>query len=130
MTNKLAALTFLATSLISAQSLTDKNFKDEVSKGFILVQFYSEWADSIEVANVWEEISKAKDYQELKLILCESEKVKKSIKKYRLRTFPSLILFYNGSKKEVWKADFNGKLEITEKDLNKIIDEIKAGDVF
>ena len=130
MTNKLAALTFLATSLISAQSLTDKNFKDEVSKGFILVQFYSEWADSIEVANGWEEISKAKDYQELKLILCESEKVKKSIKKYRLRTFPSLILFYNGSKKEVWKADFNGKLEITEKDLNKIIDEIKAGDVF
>jgi thiol-disulfide isomerase/thioredoxin len=130
MTNKLAALSFFVISLINAQSLTDENFKDEISKGFIIVEFYAEWADSIEVSKVWKEISKAKDYQDLKIILCKSEQVKKSIKKYRLRTFPSLILFYNGSKKEVWKADFDGKLEITEGGINKSIDNVLAEDVF
>jgi len=130
MINRLATVTCVIISLVNAQSLTDKNFKDEISKGFILVQFTADWADSTEMDKVWKEISKAKDYQELKLILCSSEQVRKSIKKYRIRTFPSLILFYNGSKKEVWKADFDGKLEITERDLNMVIDEVKAGEVF
>jgi hypothetical protein len=39
-------------------------------------------------------------------------------------------LFYDGSKKEAWKADMDGILDVTHKDIKSSIDDIIAGDVF
>jgi hypothetical protein len=56
--------------------------------------------------------------------------VKKVVKKLRIRNFPSLALFHNGSKKKVWKADMDGVVDVTNKDIKKAISNAMAGDVF
>ena len=58
------------------------------------------------------------------------EDVKKVVKKLRIRNYPSLALFHNGSKKEVWKADMDGVVDVNNKDIKKAIDDVLAGDVF
>ena len=54
----------------------------------------------------------------------------KVTKKLRFRNFPSLALFYDGSKKETWKADMDGELDIDNKDIKSAIDDVLAEDVF
>ena len=56
--------------------------------------------------------------------------IKKVVKKLRIRNYPSIALFHNGKKVEVWKADMDGKVAVTNKDIKKAIDNILAGDVF
>ena len=41
-----------------------------------------------------------------------------------------MALFYDGSKKKVWKADMDGELDIDNKDIKKEISNLFAGDVF
>ena len=47
-----------------------------------------------------------------------------------MRNIPSIALFFDGSKKDVWKADMDGILEVTDKDIKSSIDDVLAGDVF
>ena len=56
--------------------------------------------------------------------------VKSIVKKLRIRNYPSVALFHNGAKKEVWKADIDGQVDITDKAIKKAIDDVLAGDVF
>ena len=49
--------------------------------------------------------------------------VKKVVKKLRIRNYPSLSLFHNGSKKEVWKADMDGEVDVSIKDIKKAIED-------
>ena len=56
--------------------------------------------------------------------------VKKVVKKLRIRNYPSLALFHDGKKKEVWKADMDGIVDVTNKHLKKAISDALAGDVF
>ena len=64
------------------------------------------------------------------VLVVASEETRKTCKKLRLRNFPSIVLFYKGDKKEAWKADMDGKLDITTTTIKKAIDGILAGDVF
>ena len=41
-----------------------------------------------------------------------------------------MVLFYDGSKKETWKADMDGEIDCNNKDIKKAISNLKAGDVF
>ena len=56
--------------------------------------------------------------------------VKKVAKKLRIRNYPSIALFHNGSKKEVWKADMDGEVDVSIIDIKKAIEDAMAGDVF
>ena len=58
------------------------------------------------------------------------KKVKKVVKKLRIRNYPSIAIFHNGKKLEVWKADMDGKVDVTNKDIKKAISGVMAGDVF
>ena len=51
-------------------------------------------------------------------------------KKLRFRNFPSIALFYDGSKKETWKGDMDGEIDCSNKDIKKEIDNLFSGDVF
>ena len=62
--------------------------------------------------------------------LSKHSKVKKVVKKLRIRNYPSLALFHNGSKKKVWKADMDGVVDVTNKHIKKSIQDALAGDVF
>ena len=113
-------------SSVMAQ-VTDKNFKDEIGDGFTVVVFSS----SFQARDLDESVLKGvKDYQDAQLITVKSSDLKKVIKKLRIRNYPSIALFHDGSKKEVWKADMDGEVDCSSKDIKSAIDNAMAGDVF
>ena len=70
-----------------------------------------------------------KGYQDLGDYLYEiSEQAKKVTKKLRFRNFPSIALFFDGSKKE--PIDMDGEVDCSSKDIKDAIDDMLAEDVF
>ena len=121
----LIGLLFLM-SFLSGQ-VTDKNFKDKTGSGFVVVTFTSEWQEQDLDPAI---LKGVKGYEDTILITAKSEDTKKICKKLRLRNFPSIALFHDGSKKEVWKADMVGEIDADSDDIKSAIDEIKSSDVF
>ena len=113
-------------STLTAQ-VTDKNFKDEIGDGFAVVVFTS----SYQAKDLDESVLKGvKDYQDAQLITVKSSDLKKVIKKLRIRNYPSIALFHDGSKKEVWKADMDGEIDVSADDIKSAINDVLAEDVF
>ena len=120
----LGLLLFLS---ITLGQVNDKNFKESVNGGMVVVIVTAEWQEQ----DFDEDIIKGvKGYQDCKIIRVKSEDAPKVTKKLRLRNFPSMALFYDGSKKETWKADMDGELDIDSKDIKGSIDDVLAEDVF
>ena len=124
MRNILTLLLFLS---VTFSQVNDKNFKSEINGGIVVAIFSSEWQEQ----DVDEKILKGvSGYQDCKIIRVKSEDAPKVVKKLRFRNFPSMALFYDGSKKETWKADMDGELDISNKDIQGAIDDILSEDVF
>jgi len=114
-------------SMTFGQGVNDKNFKEKINGGVVVVVFTSEWQE----ADFDEKLIKGvKGYQDCEIVRVKSEDAPKVVKKLRFRNFPSVALFYDGSKKETWKADMDGELEIDNKDIKNAIDDVLAEDVF
>tara|TARA_Y100000114_G_C11760342_1_gene329211 strand:+ start:1731 stop:2102 length:372 start_codon:yes stop_codon:yes gene_type:complete len=116
----------LLLSVISGQ-INDKNFKEKINGGVVVAIFTSEWQE--------QEIDKkvlkgVEGYQDCQIIWVKSEDAKKVVKKLRLRNFPSIALFYDGSKKETWKADMDGEVDCSNKEIKSAIDDLLAEDVY
>ena len=114
-------------NIVNAQDATDKNFKDKTKKGFVVIKFTSKWQEKNLDPKILEGI---KGHNDCIILTVASEDAKKVVKKLRIRNYPSIALFYNGSKKEVWKADMDGIVEISSDDIKSAIDDVLAGDVF
>ena len=107
--------------------VTDKTFKSTVVKGFVVVIFTADY----QMTNVDPKMIKAiEGHENAVVIKVHENNVKAVVKKLRLRNYPSIALFHNGSKKKVWKPDMDGNLGITEKDVKKETADTLAGDVF
>ena len=117
-------LFFLSTMVAQ---VTDKNFKDKTSDGFSVIVFTSEWQERELDAKILEGV---KGYEDAKIITVKSEDAKKVVKKLRIRNFPSIALFYDGSKKETWKADMDGEIDCSADDIKEAVDDFNSGDVF
>ena len=116
---------FMVDSLFA--QVNDKNFKSKVAKGFVLVKFTADY----QYANLDPELlDGVRGHEGCVIIEVNHGDVKKVVKKLRIRNYPSLSLFHNGSKKEVWKADMDGEVDVTIKDIKKAIEDAMAGDVF
>ena len=117
----------LCGNVVNAQEVTDKNFKSKVAKGFVLVKFTAAY----QYANLNPDLLKGVNGHEGCVILeVNRDDVKKVVKKLRIRNYPSIALFHNGSKKEVWKADMDGEVDVSIIDIKKAIEDAMAGDVF
>ena len=81
-------LLFFLSTLVA--QVTDKNFKDEVSDGFTVIVFTSEWQEQSLNEKVLKGVS---GHEEAKIITVKSEDTKKVVKKLRIRNFPSIALF-------------------------------------
>ena len=121
----LIGLIFLLSTLTA--QVTDKNFKDEIGDGFAVVVFTSNYQAKDLDDSVLEGI---KGYEEAQIFILKSADLKKAIKKLRIRNYPSIALFHNGKKQEVWKADMDGEVDCSAGDIKSAIDEFQAGDVF
>ena len=107
--------------------INDKNFKEKINGGIVVAIFSAEWQD----AEFDEKLVKGvSGYQDCKILYIKSEEAPKVVKKLRFRNFPSMALFYDGSKKETWKADMDGELDVSNKEIKGAIDDVLADDVF
>jgi len=107
--------------------INDKNYKEKINGGIVVAIFSAEWQD----AEFDEKLVKGvSGYQDCKILYIKSEEAPKVVKKLRFRNFPSMALFYDGSKKETWKADMDGELDVSNKEIKGAIDDVLAEDVF
>ena len=113
-------------STLTAQ-VTDKNFKDKIGSGFAVVIFTSNYQEK----DLDDSILKGvKGHEDAQILTVKSANLRKVIKKLRIRNYPSLALFHNGKKKEVWKADMDGDVDVTASDIKSAISDVLAEDVF
>ena len=132
---KLLCIIVLCGNIINAQAdpkpeievINDDNFKSKVSKGFVLIKFTAPY----QYANLDPKLFDGVEGHEGCVIYeVDRSSVKKVVKKLRIRNYPSLALFHDGKKKEVWKADMDGIVDVSNKHLKKAISDALAGDVF
>ena len=117
---------FLFFSLTFGQ-VNDKNFKEKINGGFVVAVFTSEWQEQ----EFDESILKGIDgYQDCRVLYVKSKQAPKVVKKLRFRNYPSMALFFDGSKKGTWKADMDGEIDVNNKELKSAIDDVLAEDVF
>jgi hypothetical protein len=120
----LGLLLFLS---VTIGQVNDKNFKESINGGMAVVVVTAEWQEQPFDEDI---LKGVKGYQDCKIVRIKSKEAPKVVKKLRFRNFPSMALFYDGSKKETWKADMDGELDIDSKDIKGAIDDVLAEDVF
>ena len=107
--------------------INDKNFKERINGGIVVAVFSAEWQEQ-DLDD--KKLKGVEGYQDSEIIYVASEQAKKVVKKLRFRNFPSIALFFDGSKKETWKADMDGEVDCSAKDIKSAIDHMLAEDVF
>ena len=107
--------------------INDDNFKKKIAKGFVLVKFTAPYQMAMLDVKLLDGV---KGFEGCVVYEVDHSKVKKVAKKLRLRNYPSIALFHDGKKKEVWKSDMDGIVDVTNKHLKKAIEDALAGDVF
>ena len=108
-------------------SITDDNFKKKITKGFVLVHFTAPYQMATLDKKLFDGVTK---FEGCVIHKIDHSQVKKVVKKLRIRNYPSLALFHNGKKINVWKADMDGVVDVKNKDIKKAISNALAGDVF
>ena len=107
--------------------INDDNFKKKIAKGFVLIKFTAPYQMASLDRKLFDGV---KGFEGCVIYEIDRSKLKKVVKKLRIRNFPSLALFHDGKKKEVWKADMDGIVDVKNKDIKKAISNALAGDVF
>ena len=114
----------LLTLAFGQQKVTDSNFYGAIYKGMHLVRFTAEWSNDNK-QNFYQGkfiVTGDSAYLGTQMMILPAKNVSETVRKLRLRNFPSVVLFKNGKKVKAWKADFDGKLELTTDDVKKSID--------
>ena len=114
------------------QVVNDDNFYGAIYKGMHLVRFTSDWS-SEDGSNFYKGkfiVSGDSAYMGCQMMILPVKKVPDVARKLRLRNFPSVVLFKNGKKVKVWKANFDGKLELTTEEVRKAINWHSKGTVY
>lgn len=110
--------------------VNDKSFSSTVSKGVHIIIFKSKWMEKKSEEAVDVLGKNVKGHEGAVIHIALSDDVKKVAKKLRIRNYPSVALFMNGSKVKVWKGDMDGIIDVTVKDIKSEIENEIAGDVF
>ena len=114
------------------QVVNDDNFYGAIYKGMWLVRITSSWS-SEDGSNFYKGdfiVSGDSAYMGTQMMILPVKKVPDVARKLRLRNFPSVVLFKDGKKAKVWKADFDGKLELTTEQVRKAINWHSKGTVY
>ena len=117
-------LLLLLSLVFAQQQVTDTNFYGAIYKGMHLVRFTADWSNDNK-QNFYQGkfiVDGDSAYHGCMMMILPSKNVPGTVRKLRLRNFPSVVLFKDGKKKKVWKADFDGKLDLTTEQVRKAID--------
>ena len=114
----------LLSLVFSQQQVTDTNFYGAIYKNLWLVRFTADWSQDSK-QNFYQGkfiVEGDSAHMGTQMMIISSKKVPQTVRKLRLRNFPSVVLFKDGKKVKVWKADFDGNLELTTDEVKKAID--------
>ena len=117
-------LLLLLSLAFGQQQITDTNFYGAIYKGMHLVRFTAEWSEDNK-QNFYQGkfiVDGDSAHMGTQMMIIPSKKVPETVRKLRLRNFPSVVLFKDGKKVKMWKANFDGKLELKTDDVKKAID--------
>ena len=117
-------LLLLLSLIFNQQQVTDTNFYGAIYKGMHLVRFTADWSEDNK-QNFYQGkfiVDGDSAYMGTQIMIIPSKKVPETVRKLRLRNFPSVVLFKDGKKVKMWKANFDGKLELKTDDVKKSID--------
>ena len=117
-------LLLLLSLVFSQQQVTDTNFYGAIYKGMHLVRFTAEWSQDSK-QNFYQGkfiVDGDSAHMGTQMMIIPSKKVPQVVRKLRLRNFPSVVLFKDGKKVKVWKANFDGNLDLKTDDVKESID--------
>ena len=117
-------LLLLLSLAFGQQQVTDANFYGAIYKGMHLVSFTAELSNDNK-QNFYQGkfiVNGDSAYMGTQMMILPSKKVPETARKLRLRNFPSVVLFKDGKKVKVWKADFDGNFNLSTDDVKKAID--------
>ena len=110
--------------MFGQQKVTDTNFYGAIYKGMWLVRYTAEWSEDSK-QNFYQGkfiVQGDSAHMGTQMMIISSKDVPQTIRKLRLRNFPSVVLFKGGKKVKVWKANFDGNLDLTTDEVKKAID--------
>jgi len=122
-------LLLLLSLVFSQQQVTDTNFYGAIYKGMHLVRFTAEWSKDSK-QNFYQGkfiVDGDSAHMGTQMMILPSKNVPKTVRKLRLRNFPSVVLFKDGKKVKTWKADFDGNLDLSTDEVKKSIDWYSRG---
>jgi len=105
------------------QEVNDDNFYGAIYKGMWLVRVTSSWStDNTQNFYIGKFIVKGDSaHMGTQMMILPAKNISETVRKLRLRNFPSVVLFKDGKKVKMWKADFDGNLELRADDVEKAI---------
>tara|TARA_R110000868_G_scaffold53327_3_gene167493 strand:- start:469 stop:846 length:378 start_codon:yes stop_codon:yes gene_type:complete len=117
-------LLLLLLLVFNQQKVNDSNHYGAIYQGFWLVRYTAQWSqDSKQNFYTGKYIVEGDSaYMGTSMMILPSANVPKTVRKLRLRNFPSVVLFKDGKKVKAWKADFDGNLDLKTDDVKKAID--------
>ena len=117
-------LILIASNLYSQEFITDDNFNVKINSSHIVVVEF--WADfnKQNAFSDWGSIEGGAYYR-VNIVDAPSAK-----KKYRIRMAPTILIFKEGEKQEMFKAGLDLLLPVNLNDINKAIQEVKLADKF
>ena len=120
MFKKLLILGMLVTSLFGeVRELTDENFGRATSRGLVAVEFWATWNETnkVTILDEWDTFD-AKVYR-VNIDLYAGIQAKNNVV-----ILPTIIFYDDGKEYKRLQGDLSFTLDVTKKDLQKIIDEI------
>lgn len=95
--------------------LTTSNFESSINTGVVVVEFTAPFANSYKD---WNKIKDCKYYR------VDIEKYPALKDKYKIRALPTVILFNNGTKEDMWRGNIMLELELDPEEIQEAIEDL------
>tara|TARA_Y100000385_G_C12720592_1_gene478475 strand:- start:113 stop:550 length:438 start_codon:yes stop_codon:yes gene_type:complete len=133
MKNLFIIILFLfSTQLFSQQWIDDSNFDEKIHKN----DRFDDDETVITVIEFWVEFNKVNAFPDwdkldgVEYFRVDIQKAPEAKKEFKVRMAPTIIIFKNGIKEEVFKASLSLECPITLTELQEEINDIKTADRF
>tara|TARA_R100001244_G_scaffold118342_1_gene88064 strand:+ start:115 stop:492 length:378 start_codon:yes stop_codon:yes gene_type:complete len=119
-------LLLLISLMFGQQQVTDANHYGAIYEGLWLVRYTAEWSQDSKQNFYQGKFILQGDTAHMgtQMMIISSKNVPQTIRKLRLRNFPSVVLFKDGKKVKVWKANFDGNLDLSTEEVARAINKI------
>ncbi len=122
----------ITTQSFSQQWIDDTNFEDKIHKN----DAFGDDETVITIVEFWVEFNKANAFPDwdklegVEYFLVDISKAPLAKKDYRVRMAPTIIIFKNGIKEEMFKASLDLECPVDLSELQEVIEDIKKADKF